>query len=100
MGVAATNASYDLPSEQAVLRVLRSFGVRRARLFGSAARRELTPESDIDLLVELSEPVDYGVIFRLKEALEATTGRSFDVMTSIKAPFWPFIEPDLVDLPL
>lgn len=100
MSVAATNASYELPEEEAVLDVLRAFGVRRARLFGSAARRELTPESDIDLLVELAGPVDYGELFRLSEALEAAAGRPFDVLTSVKLPFLPFIEPELVDLPL
>lgn len=100
MGVAATNASYDLPEEEAVLDVLRAFGVRRAQLFGSAARRELTPESDIDLLVEMADAVDYGVIFRLTEALEEAAGRPFDVLTSIKAPLRPFIEPELVELPL
>lgn len=100
MGVAATNASYDLPEEEAVLDVLRAFGVRRAQLFGSAARRELTPESDIDLLVEMADAVDYGVIFRLTEALEVAAGRPFDVLTSIKAPLRPFIEPELVELPL
>lgn len=94
------NASYDLPEEEAVLDVLRAFGVRRAQLFGSAARRELGPESDIDLLVELSGAVDYGVLVRLSEALEAVAGRRFDVMTSIKAPFRSFIEPELVELPL
>ncbi|MBB1040443.1 MULTISPECIES: nucleotidyltransferase domain-containing protein [unclassified Dietzia] len=100
MGVAATNATYDLPEEQAVLDVLRSFGVRRARLFGSAARRELTPTSDIDLLVEMDGPVDYGAIFRLSEALERVAGRPFDVLTSIKAQFRPFVEPELVELAL
>lgn len=100
MSVAATNASYELPEEEAVLDVLRAFGVRRAQLFGSAARRELTPESDIDLLVEFAGPVDYGELFRLSEALEAAAGCPFDVLTSIKQPFLPFIEPELVDLPL
>ncbi|MFN3601527.1 MAG: nucleotidyltransferase family protein [Dietzia sp.] len=100
MGVAATNATYDLPEEQAVLDVLRAFGVRRARLFGSAARRELTPASDIDLLVEMEGPVDYGVIFRLGEELEKVVGRPFDVLTSIKAPFRPFVEPELIELPI
>lgn len=98
MGVAAS-AEYDLPSEQEVLRVLRSFAVRRARLFGSAARSELTPESDIDLLVEFDEQVDYGLIFRLAEALKVATGSSFDVLTSLKPPFRKYVEQDLVELP-
>ncbi|MCC6658715.1 MAG: nucleotidyltransferase domain-containing protein [Rhodocyclaceae bacterium] len=30
----------------------RKYGIRKLSLFGSAARNELTPESDIDLMVE------------------------------------------------
>lgn len=98
MGVAGS-VEYDLPSEQEVLGVLRSFGVRRARLFGSAARSELTPRSDIDLLVEFEKQVDYGVIFRLAEALKVATGRNFDVLTALKPPFRKYVEQDLVELP-
>lgn len=87
MPTASTGSAYDLPHEQAVLDVLRRFGVRRAQLFGSAARGELAPPSDIDLLVDLGGPVDYGVVFRLTEALERVTGRPVDVLTSIKPVF-------------
>jgi len=37
----------------AVDRICHRYHIRRLGLFGSAARRELTPERDIDLLVEL-----------------------------------------------
>ena len=89
-----------LPYEQTVLSILRDFGIVRAQLFGSAARGELTPASDIDLLVKPDGPVDYGQLFLLQEALEAATGRSFDILTSIKEPFRPYIEPELIELPL
>lgn len=39
---------YTLPHEAEVLQILRDAGVRRARLFGSAARGELTETSDLD----------------------------------------------------
>ena len=92
--------NYELPKEQTVLAILRKFGVVRAQLFGSAARGELTPNSDIDLLVELDGKVDYGKLLLLSEELEAATGRRFDVLTSIKEVFRPYIEPELVELPL
>lgn len=92
--------NYELPKEQTVLAILRKFGVVRAQLFGSAARGELTPNSDIDLLVELDGKVDYGKLLLLSEELEAATGRCFDVLTSIKKVFRPYIEPELVELPL
>ena len=69
-------------------------------MLGSTARSEITPDSDIDLLVEFDEQVDYGVIFRLAEALKVATGRNFDVLTSLKPPFRKYVEPDLVELPL
>lgn len=100
MPTASAGSAYDLPNEQAVLDVLRRFGVRRAHLFGSAARGELVASSDIDLLVELGDPVDYGVVLRLAEALERVIGRRVDVLTSIKPAFRPFVEPELVELPL
>ncbi|MDO5099005.1 MAG: nucleotidyltransferase domain-containing protein [Corynebacterium sp.] len=92
--------NYDLPKEQIVLAILRRFGVVRAQLFGSAARGELGPNSDIDLLVELDGKVDYGKLLLLSEELEVATGRRFDVLTSIKEVFRPYIEPELVELPL
>ena len=92
--------NYELPEEQTVLAILRKFGVVRAQLFGSAARGELTPSSDIDLLIELDGKVDYGKLLLLSEELEAATGRRFDVLTSVKEVFRPYIEPELVELPL
>ena len=92
--------NYTLPHEQTVLAILREFGVVRAQLFGSAARGELTPASDIDLLVQFDGMPDYGVLLRLSETLEQATGRSYDVLTSIKSAFRPYIEPELQELPL
>ena len=43
----------DLQSNPSTLAdICRTFGVRRLSVFGSAARGELRPESDVDLLVE------------------------------------------------
>jgi uncharacterized protein len=42
-------------------RELRQRGVRHAALFGSAARGEAGPRSDIDILVELDPNVPVGV---------------------------------------
>lgn len=35
-------------------RICRKYGIVRLSLFGSAARAELTPQSDVDLLVEFA----------------------------------------------
>jgi hypothetical protein len=40
---------------------LRQRGVKRIALFGSAARGEARPDSDIDLMVEIDDSVPVGV---------------------------------------
>ena len=42
--------------KEVVLEALRPYGVKRIALFGSFARGEETPESDIDLLVLFEKP--------------------------------------------
>ena len=91
---------YTLPHEQTVLNTLRKYGVVKAHLFGSAARGELTPASDLDFLIEMKDSPDYGVLLRLSEELEQITGYPVDVLTSIKPVFRSYIEPDLTELPL
>jgi predicted nucleotidyltransferase/DNA-binding HxlR family transcriptional regulator len=62
----------------------RKYKIHKLSLFGSAARNELTPESDIDLLVEFSPQSDVSllVIPALQEELSALFGgRTVDVAT-------------------
>jgi predicted nucleotidyltransferase len=56
-------------------------GVRRIRVFGSTARGEARPDSDIDLLVEY-QPGHGGFAFvDFCEQLERLLGRKVDVVT-------------------
>ncbi len=50
--------------------------IRKAYLFGSAVREELTPDSDIDILVELDSTQLIGMIeyIKIMDALEGVTG--------------------------
>jgi predicted nucleotidyltransferase len=50
-------------------------------LFGSAARGEETPESDIDLLVDFCVPKGFFELVRLEGELEDFFGRPVDLMT-------------------
>jgi predicted nucleotidyltransferase len=50
-------------------------------VFGSLARGEATPASDIDLLVEFDRPVGLFEFIRLKLYLEDLTGRGVDLVT-------------------
>jgi len=81
----------------------RDFGVRRIALFGSTARGDARPDSDLDLLVEL---VDFGVgptfdsFMGLKFFLEDNLGRKVDLVTpdSLKPRMRPVVEREAVDV--
>ena len=56
--------------------------VLKAWIFGSFARGEQTPESDIDILVVLDESQHIGMkFFGMYEDLKALLGRNVDLVT-------------------
>jgi len=55
--------------------------VQAVWLFGSVARNEATPASDVDVLVEFSGPVTIFEFIRLRRRLEAVLERSVDLVT-------------------
>ncbi len=58
---------------------LEGMGVKKIALFGSYARGSATPESDIDLLVELKEP-KYLVLLQLTDYLTELLGQKVDLI--------------------
>ncbi len=63
-----------------VLRVAASHGARSVRVFGSAARGEAGPSSDVDFLVELEEGRSLLDLAGLWQDLEALLDRPVDVV--------------------
>ena len=64
-----------------ILKVAASHGARNLRVFGSFARGEERPDSDIDLLVEMAPDRSLLDIIAIKNALEDITHRKVDVVT-------------------
>src|SRR5437868_4492779 len=63
--------------------ICRRYHVKRLELFGSGARGELRPESDLDFIVEFSEPSDGDVVrqfFGLIEDLSRLFQRPVDLV--------------------
>jgi hypothetical protein len=60
---------------------LEKYGVRRASLFGSSARGQETPDSDIDILVELKEGKTLLDLVRLENELKDILGKEVDLLT-------------------
>lgn len=64
------------------------FKVGRIGVFGSFASGSEREGSDVDVLVEFSEPVDIFTFLELKEYLEGILGREVDLVTekALKPP--------------
>ena len=69
---------------QEILRILRARGAANPRVFGSVARGTADERSDVDLLVDLTEPRPrgfhyVGLIVELEEELAGLLGRPVHV---------------------
>ncbi len=67
--------------KEKILEKLREHEVKRASLFGSIVREEMTDESDIDILIEFRGTKSLLDLARLKIELEEVLKRKVDVLT-------------------
>jgi predicted nucleotidyltransferase len=68
---------------------LTRLGVRSLALFGSVARNEAGPDSDVDLVVEFEEPATFDRYIELTFLLEGLLGCRIDLVTRRSLP--PFL---------
>ncbi len=75
------------------------YPIRKLSLFGSVARNEANPNSDVDILVEFSQPVGFQ-FFNLAKELEHYLKIPVDLVSrnGIKPAYFATIEPDLIDV--
>jgi len=78
--------------------IVRRFGIKRLRLFGSTARDEVREDSDVDILVEFEGPATFDGYFSLLHTLEDTLGCSVDLVTEkgLKERVRPYVEKDAI----
>ncbi len=70
-------------------------GARSVRVFGSAARGEAAPESDLDLLVEMEPGRSLLDIVAIKQDIEDLAGRAVHVVT--EAAISPYIRESVLE---
>lgn len=77
---------------------LHELGVRSLKVFGSVARGEIEPDSDIDLLVELEPPLTFDRYIRTKFFLEDLLGRDVDLVfpDTLKPRIRPEVEREAI----
>ena len=64
-----------------IVPILKAAGVKRAALFGSFARGEAGPDSDIDILVEMPDKASLFDLVNLENELKDYLGRDIDLVT-------------------
>lgn len=74
------------------------FPIGRLALFGSVARGEAGPQSDVDILVEFNGPIGWNIV-DLADALEQLLGERVDLFSwrSIRPEVWPLIASEVID---
>lgn len=77
--------------------LVRRYPIKSLSLFGSVARQEASATSDIDILVEFSQPVGFQ-FFNLARELEQILGYPVDLVSrnGIKPHYFAEIKPDLI----
>ncbi len=58
-----------------------SYNVKKIGVFGSVARGESTPKSDVDILVELYKPMGFFRFIQLEDHLSELLNKKVDLVT-------------------
>ena len=87
-----------IPQQAAIQAYFDSQPVRKAFLFGSWARNEATPTSDLDILVELEPKVSLFDFVRMQMHLESLLQTHVDLVSAngLSPHIQPYIEQDKI----
>lgn len=78
--------------------VLNELGVKSLAVFGSVARDEARPDSDVDILVEFQSPLTFDRYMDVKFYLEDLLGTAVDLVTwqSLKSQLREAVEAEAI----
>jgi predicted nucleotidyltransferase len=95
-----TLASGIVPPAEKIAEICRKYQVRELSVFGSAARGDMQPESDIDLLVEFEPDAPVGLFefAGMEEELTTALGRKVDLVSKrgLKPRVRPYVLRDAI----
>lgn len=79
--------------------LLKQYGVKRLSLFGSTARNEARPGSDIDVVVSFDGPATSKKYFGVQFYLEDELGHPVDLVTekAMRPELRPYIEREAIN---
>lgn len=79
---------------------LKKYPISYAGIFGSYARGDFRPDSDIDILIRYSKPISLFEYGGLINSLESATGKKVDIVfeSTLHPLMKKYIKKDLVDI--
>lgn len=80
------------------LKEIQSYHIKKISIFGSVARDQDTPKSDVDILISFDCPPTFDLYMDLKFFLEDILNRKVDLVTedTVRSELKPYIEKDLI----
>jgi len=66
--------------QKLILPVLNRYSIKRAAIFGSAAKGTMTKDSDVDLLIEAGDGFTLFTMLKLEEEISALVKRKVDIV--------------------
>jgi predicted nucleotidyltransferase len=70
----------DLTTREKLIEIAKAWGITYLALFGSVARNEARPESDVDLAVRFGQPISLLDLVGIRLEMEAKLGRPVDLI--------------------
>ena len=68
--------------QRAFANTLRDYDVKEAYIFGSYARGDQTPDSDVDVRLLCGSEMTYGALYDIKLALQQQLGCDVDIVSA------------------
>ena len=86
--------------KQKITPILDQYGVKKASVFGSVARGESRPDSDVDILVEFEKTPSLVEFIKMENDLQEALNKKVDIVVkgSEKLLIRPFIYKDIINL--
>lgn len=80
-----------------IKRILKNYHTAKAGVFGSYARGSQRPDSDLDLIVEFSQPMNLLDLIGVEQELSDALGIKVDLLTfeSIHKSIRPYVEKEV-----
>ena len=83
--------------QKQIEQICREDGISYLALFGSQARDDARPDSDVDLLVKYNKPVGFFELYDSQEKFEKIFRKKIDLVTvnGLKKQLTPYIQANL-----